>query len=79
MEGVLAVGIPAEAAPRRAPLRAVEEDRARGLRHLLLLLLLLLLLFMNRRGAEKEHISTDIVRGGTPARRSASVGAPESH
>ena len=76
MEGVLAVGIPAEAAPRRAPLRAVEEDRARGLRHLLLLLLLL---FMNRRGAEKEHISTDIVRGGTPARRSASVGAPESH
>ena len=78
MEGVLAVGIPAEAAPRRAPLRAVEEDRARGLRHLLLLLLLLLL-FMNRRGAEKEHISTDIVRGGTPARRSASVGAPESH
>ena len=78
MEGVLAVGIPAEAAPRRAPLRAVEEDRARGLRNLLLLLLLLLL-FMNRRGAEKEHISTDIVRGGTPARRSASVGAPESH
>ena len=77
MEGVLAVGIPAEAAPRRAPLCAVEEDRARGLRHLLLLLLLLL--FMNRRGAEKEHISTDIVRGGTPARRSASVGAPESH
>ena len=78
MEGVLAVGIPAEAAPRRAPLCAVEEDRARGLRHLLLLLLLLLL-FMNRRGAEKEHISTGIVRGGTPARRSASVGAPESH